>query len=330
MDETRRMLRLDNDHVKNLDKPTEYQEFHASYVDQMVRARNSIFIEMCNEIGLGYDYRFIGARYIKAKRTITKEKLGDWTETLAHILDTYCVPWLQKAAPLAEEVRTLRSEVQKLTAENSAYQKRVIDLQTQLIDKQNEQLNSVKSMVETEMKTYSASVKSTVETEMKSYSEAVSKSCSNAFAPKKIQAAVQKASEKEERNHNVIIYGLEEKNNENLRSNVEEVLSEIGEKPRIQDCCRVGLKKEGSSRPIKFSLSSAAHVIQILRNARKLRSKNGFGSIYVCPDRSLEERKAYKKLVEEVKMKRDSEPDKAHFIRRNKVVSAPFKNSQPP
>ena len=42
MDETRRMLRLDNDHVKNLDKPTEYQEFHASYVDQMVRARNSI------------------------------------------------------------------------------------------------------------------------------------------------------------------------------------------------------------------------------------------------------------------------------------------------
>ena len=76
----------------------------------------------------------------------------------------------------------MRSVVQKLTAENSAYQKSVIDLQTQLIDKQNEQLNSVKSMVATEMKTYSASVKSTVETEMKSYSEAVSKSCSNAFA----------------------------------------------------------------------------------------------------------------------------------------------------
>ena len=34
-----------------------------------------------------------------------------------------------------------------------------------------------------------------------------------------------------------------------------------------------------------------------------------------------------KKLVDEVRLKRESKPDKVHFIRRNKVVSAPHKNS---
>ncbi|KAL5249875.1 hypothetical protein ACHWQZ_G015815 [Mnemiopsis leidyi] len=72
-----------------------------------------------------------------------------------------------------------------------------------------------------------------------SYSAAVSKSCFIALAPKKIQAIVQKVSEKEEQNGNFNIYGLEENDTENLIGNVEEVLREIGEKPRIQDCCRV-------------------------------------------------------------------------------------------
>ena len=43
--------------------------------------------------------------------------------------------------------------------------------------------------------------------------------------------------------------------------------------------------------------------------------------IIICPDRSLEERRAYKKLVEEVKQKRTTEPDKVHVIKNNKIVS---------
>lgn len=321
---------MESEHLKGLDKPTEHQEFHQMYVNQVKNARDSIFTEMCNEVGQReVDHRYIAARYFKMKRNITKEKLCDWVETVSHILDMYCVPWLQKAAPLAEEVRNMRSEVETLKAENSDYQKRIIDLQNQLIVKQEEQLDSVKSLVETEMKNYSASVKSTVETEMKSYAAAVSKTCSTVFAPKKLQAAVQKVTQKEERSRNVMIYGLEEEPSEELVNKVEEVLCEIGEKPPIKDCCRVGLKKDNTMRPVRFSLSSAAHVIHVLNNARKLRSKDGYGSIYLCPDRCLDERKAYQKLVEEVKQKRDSEPDKVHFIRHNKVVSAP-KNSLPP
>ena len=62
----------------------------------------------------------------------------------------------------------------------------------------------------------------------------------------------------------------------------------------------------GIRRPVKFIVSSADHVNQAIRNANKLRAKEGYGSVYICPDRSLEGR-AYKKLVEEVKQKRTAE-----------------------
>jgi hypothetical protein len=47
---------------------------------------------------------------------------------------------------------------------------------------------------------------------MKTYSAAVSKSWTAALAPTKIQAAVMKVADTNERSKNVIVYGLEEKN----------------------------------------------------------------------------------------------------------------------
>ncbi len=190
------------------------------FVKQVEKARNSVFTELLkvNEMNVGCDFNYVSARYWKAKRAITKDKVCDWLETTCHILDQYCIPWLQKAAPLAEEVRTLRSEVQKVKAENTSYQKKIINLQKQLIEKQEEQLNLVKSTFEEEVKTYSAVVKSTVESEMKTVSAAVKKSCSVAMAPRKIQAAVKKIADKDERSRNIVIYGQEKRSSLVLKS----------------------------------------------------------------------------------------------------------------
>ena len=43
--------------------------------------------------------------------------------------------------------------------------------------------------------------------------------------------------------------------------------------------------------------------------------------MYICPDRTAEERKAYKKLLEELKEKRQSDSEREHFIKNNRVVS---------
>ena len=61
---------------------------------------------------------------------------------------------------------------------------------------------------------------------MKSYASAVSKSCSEAFAPKRIQTVVRKIAVKEETMKNVIVYGVSETEGEDVRSKVGHVLAE--------------------------------------------------------------------------------------------------------
>ncbi|KAL5269346.1 hypothetical protein ACHWQZ_G002986 [Mnemiopsis leidyi] len=102
----------------------------------------------------------------------------------------------------------------------------------------------------------------------------VAKSCTAALAPKNIEAAVRKVSDKEDRTRNVIIYGVEEQENEKLKQKVENILEEIGEKP--VDFGRVGVKRSDikASRSIKFTLSNSDYVKEVLRSGRRLHSKD--------------------------------------------------------
>ena len=156
---------------------------------------------------------------------------------------------------------------------------------------------------------------------MKTYAPAVMKSCSSALALRKNVTAVKKVTAKEERSRNIMIYGMVESQQENVLENVKTILSEIDKKPAITECRRVGTQKTGAIRLVKFAVSSVDHAIQVMRNAGKLHTKEGYGSVYICPDRSLEERRAYKKLVEEVKQERTTEPDNVHIIKNRKIVS---------
>ena len=67
------------------------------------------------------------------------------------------------------------------------------------------------------------------------------------------------------------------------------------------------MKKTDPTRPIKFSLKSSTHVTQVLRNARRLRTKEGFQNVYICHDRTVEDRKALKKLEGELEQKSRTE-----------------------
>ena len=81
------------------------------------------------------------------------------------------------------------------------------------------------------------------------------------------------------------------------------------------DCCRVGVRKSGSKRPIKFTLRSSDMVNQILIKAKILRTKEGYNSIYISLDRTVEERRAYKKVFEELHSKWITDSSKFNFIR---------------
>ena len=175
-----------------------------------MKARDSIFNEMCSEMGIS-DFQNVREVYLN-KRNITKDKLISWLETMCFILDTYSVPLLKNAVTVAERADDLKEE-------KILDQKSIIELQQKLIEKKDAELNNVQKTVQTEMKTYSS---------------VVSKSCAAVFAPKKIEAVVKNVADREERCRNVILYGIQEKAEESLKEEVENVLIEIGEKPVVK------------------------------------------------------------------------------------------------
>ena len=74
-------------------------------------------------------------------------------------------------------------------------------------------------------------------------------------------------------------------------------------------------------RPVKFSLKNSDHVAQVLRSAERLHTKEGYRSVYICSDRTVEEKKSIKILLDQLKEKRKSEPSRTHYIRNNRIVS---------
>ncbi len=102
-----------------------------------------------------------------------------------------------------------------------------------------------------------------------------------------------------------------------LESKVSEVLNHLNEKPKLLNCCRIGKRAVVSVRPVKFTLSSSDQVWQILQKTKMLKEVEGCSSTYICPDRSVEDRLAYKKLTEELKLKRtnNNDPNRLYAIK---------------
>ena len=94
----------------------------------------------------------------------------------------------------------------------------------------------------------------------------------------------------------------------------------MGLKPRAE-ACRVGRKKSTDSvRPVKVKVSSSLIVDQLLTNAKTLRSVSKFRNVFVCPDRSPEQRQIHRELVKDMKGRAVAEPNKRFFIRAGEII----------
>ena len=212
------MMPLDNKHTESLEEYT-CGPFKEVFVEQIRTARDSVFAEIRQDLNITFN-QDVRACYM-AKKTVTRDKLISWLETVCCILDSFALPLLDCGTGMIDDY-------QKLKDEKILHQETIIKLQDKLIEKRE---------------TETSSVQSTVKTELQSYSAVVSQSCKAALAQKKIAAAVKKVNDKEDRSKNVVIYGMQEASGEDISERVEELLTEIDEKPRIQDCCRIGVVK---------------------------------------------------------------------------------------
>ena len=221
----------------------------------------------------------------------------------------------------ADKMKQMKAELSSTESQLIENQKWVISLQEKIIDSKDSQLEAVKTVVET-------SVKSNLKEQFKSYSAAAAENVmvfqadTNGLSnPATLRKVVKSVIQGEDRSKNVIIFGLQERKGENIEERVEEMFQDIGLKPKLQ-AVRIGkVSKETTKRPVKVSFSSSSSVYEALCQARKLRHSEKFSKVFVRPDRSDEELARDKVLVQELLKKREAEPNKLHFIRSGTVHS---------
>ena len=114
--------------------------------------------------------------------------------------------------------------------------------------------------------------------------------------------------------------GVPEQDNGVVESKVTEILNRLEQKPKVSRCVRIGQRKSGTVRPIKFSVQSSSTVYQILRSAKLLKEIEDFKNIYLCPDRTIEERTNRRKLVAQIKQYRLADLNKRYCIRKGEIT----------
>lgn len=303
-----------NKHLCCLNGVMSQEPLDSKMFELILRAKTGVFDEIMKETGV-FKHEQISSNAL-GKRHITKDMLARWLDNVCNLMNYFAVPRLQEAMKRIDEQ----------TQEIIESKKMIIDLQAKVIQNKEEELANLKSAVKEELKSVQGTVQETVQSQIKSYSSVLTKTCSAALSEKKIQAAVKSATDREDRSRNLVIYGVQETSGEVLSEKSSEIFLEIGEKPAVKDSCRIGVKRGEAPRPVKLSMSSSDVVQQILRKARLLREKKGYSTVYICPDRTVEERMAYKKLLVELKSKRKAEPDKFFTIRNYEVVSVSGEN----
>ena len=267
--------------------------FTPDYVKEVDDAAKSVFSDMLKMCGAN-DTRDLTSDLFN-KHSVSKAQLAEWLTSAVYLLDECSIPLMSYALQNVDDLKTEKIEDQKT----------IIKLQDEVIGKKNEEINSVKK---------------TVTDELKSYSSVLQNTCTAALAPKNIVSAVKTVNAEDDRSRNVVLFGVTEEEGENAKCKVIEILGKLDEKPQILDSKRIGQRASGTTRPIKFSVKSCATVFQILRKAKRLKDIDGCKTIFIAPDRTLDERISRKKLVSELEEKRQSDPNSHYLIRKGEIV----------
>ncbi len=251
--------------------------------------------------------------------SLTKKTLARYLHCLNNIVNTKSSIMNQLrefVTKLVSENNQYREETSRLMSSTIQAQESVISLQSELLQCKDDKLLSVQSTVHD-------AVEKSVKSEMKSYSAAVGaaqKSPTPALGS--LKQVVKQVVQAEDRSRNVVVFGLVEGEAKDTCQQIDELFEYLGEKPR-HESVRIGIQRTPATtpRPVKVTVANSSHVFQLLRAARKLKDCAKYHNVFICPDRTSEERKNRRAAVASLKQKMKDEPEKRHFIRDGKVVT---------
>ena len=147
----------------------------------------------------------------------------------------------------------------------------------------------------------------------------------------RVKEIINEEKEKDRRQANIIIHGLEEKWDDEHKQKLydDEVVSDIismtGDddlKKNLPEVIRLGKRIQGKVRPVK--LVPRAPTLNLRKKLFKLREEkklDKFPLIKFVPDRTMKEREELKKLYEEVRQRREAGESVMINFKNMKVVS---------
>eukprot|EP00116_Pleurobrachia_bachei_P007684 sb/3467946/ len=137
--------------------------------------------------------------------------------------------------------------------------KELLEMQREVIRLQREVIKLKDEVLSADRSTFSTTVKK----ELKCYSAVLSQNCAATVAPRRLEAALKKATSPEtseiDRSKNLMVFGLPESENEDAassKSKVSDVLSRLESTPVVSSTSRVGKNSGSRPRPIKVTLNS--------------------------------------------------------------------------
>ena len=262
------------------------------------------------------------ARFTCDPEDLTKEKLESCMKTRRG--EVHLSEWVVDFAAIYSRIKALTQssarKIEELRGNVMENQEKVITLQDQLLKSKDEQLAAIQTTVKNEV----ASVQTLVKAEIGSWSDVVKRERSTShpsITQASLKEAVKSAVSEEDRSRNIMIFGKEDAEDEDLSQTVSEIFEDLGEKPQLIEFRRVGTVKTGRCRPIKVKLSSNEAVAHVLRRSRALKCSVKNQSTYIVADRNREERDSFKKLVDQMKLKMEREPEMYHFIKEGQISS---------
>ena len=113
---------------------------------------------------------------------------------------------------------------------------------------------------------------------------------------------------------------MEEAADENTEDAILSVIQHTEEKPKLVSCRRLGDRKGEKNRPVKVTFQTAEMARCVLAKSAKLKEVEGYSRVYLSPDRTVEQRQERKRLLDVLKEKRVSCPEKKFGIRRGAVT----------
>ncbi len=194
---------------------------------------------------------------------------------------------------------------------------KLLSVQDELARKKTDQLEAVKTCVEEKLCSWTEVVKKNTTQSLGSSNK------------KKLKHLVQSAIKDSDRQYNVMMFNVSEEVEQSGLSTMnhdhglaQNIMHSSGFlTPCDMSCERIGTPAPGKRRPLRVRIGNESAVSYLLSCSKNLRNTE-FRMVFIEPDRNTEERAEHKKLVQQLKKKRDDFPTQRFYIKNNKIVSA--------